>query len=151
MKNYTSQPLPYFAAFLQGGDYIINIKVDKRADRADQPDDEAGFIKDIWIKYKSYEWEIDLEYLEVKCDTDSRELFSNHDCWDSRGKKKWWPCKYEIDLPDLTIKMSHHARAISLQRKENFNANNPNIKNYYGAVISEDRLRYLKDLKEVLI
>jgi hypothetical protein len=151
VEHLTSRPLPFFVAYIQGGDYIINVKVDKRADRADHPDQEAGFAKDVWIKYKDYEWEIDLENLEVEFKNGSEQFFSHHECWDERGKKKWFPCKYKIDLPYLTINLSHHQRAITFDRKEGFDKHNPDLKDYYGAVISEERIRYLEDLKQVLI
>lgn len=148
IKHYTSRPLPYYAAYLQGGDYVVNIEVDKRAT---QPDEEAGFIKNIWIKYQEYEWEINLERLKVEFKNGSEKFFSQHDCWDERGKKKWYPCKYEIDLPDATFKMAHKQRLLNIHPKSHFFKNNPNIKNYYGAVVSQEQLRYLKELKEILI
>jgi hypothetical protein len=138
------EPLPYFAAFLQGGDYIINIRVDHDANMHQKG---FGFIQDIWVKYKEdYEWEISLAYpnQKITCSNNAEkfvrefQLNRNH-------------TKYFISLDDITIIATTKKRALDIKFKNDFFANNPNVHDYYGAVISKDRLRYLKEYKEILI
>lgn len=144
-QNSTKKhPLPYFAAFFQGGDYIINIRVDHDKNIKKQG---HGYIQDIWIKYKDkHEWHIGLTYPDhwITCSTEDRkcvrefQLNRNH-------------TKYILSLDDLNIIATTKERALSLKFKDNFFINNPNVKEYYGAAVSEKQLRYLKNLKEELI
>ena len=136
--------LPYFAAFLQGGDYIINIRVDYDENIKKRG---FGYIQDIWVRYKEQnEWHISLAYPNhhIICSTEDRKcvrefkLNQNH-------------TKYIISLDDLNIIATTKLRALSLKFKDNFFINNPNVKDYCGAVISKEKLRYIESLKEVLI
>ena len=136
--------LPYFAAFLQGGDYIINIRVDYDENIKKKG---FGYIQDIWIKYKDkHEWNISLAYPDhhIICSAEDRkcvrefQLNKNH-------------TKYIISLDDLNIIATTKLRALSLKFKDDFFINNPNVKDYYGAIISKEKLRYIDSLKEILI
>ena len=138
------QKLPYYASFFQGGDYIINIYVDEDANINKKG---FGYIQNIWIKYKDeYKWLINLRYPNhnVIC-TDSSKKFLRTFHLNNNHKK------YVISLDDINIIATTKKRALDMVLKENFAKNNPDLKNYYGAAVSEKQLRYLKNLKEVLI
>ena len=136
--------LPYFAAFLQGGDYIINIRVDH-----DENINKRGFgyIQDIWVKYKDeYEWQISLAY-------PNQNIFYSNNAgkFVREFKLNRNHTKYIIGLDDLNIIATTKKRALDLKFKDNFFTNNPNIKKYYGAIISKEQLKYLKNFKQILI
>ena len=63
--------LPYYAAFFQGEDFIINVSVDVMKTA---PNDPHGFIVWLWIKYKNYEWLINLEDQTIEYKNNSQEL-----------------------------------------------------------------------------
>ena len=59
---------PYYIAYMQGGDYIINAKIDDLPAHVENNIQQPGqyFIK-IWIQYKSTEWEVDYNKGWVGC------------------------------------------------------------------------------------
>ena len=59
--------------------------------------------------------------------------------------------QYVISLDDVNIVAETKERLLNLEFKKDFLKNNPNIKEYFGAIVSEERLRYINNLKEVLI
>jgi hypothetical protein len=136
-------PLPYFAAFLQGGDYIINIRVDHDASINKKG---FGYIQDIWIQYKKdYEWEISLAY------PNQNIIYSNNaEKFVREFKLNRKHTKYIIGLDDLNIIASTKKRSLDLKFKDNFFTNNPDVKKYYGAIISKEQLRYLDSFKQIL-
>jgi hypothetical protein len=148
---------PYFCAFLQGGDYIINLKIDR--DPIQYLDGWMnGHIQDIWIKYKKYEWFINISYpnQHFKCSKKANKLLKVEEPKTKQaliqakrhGVKH---TKYTIELEDMEIIANTDPdRVLKLNLKENFMKNNPNAKDYLGAVISKKQLRYIKNLKEVL-
>jgi hypothetical protein len=133
---------PYFCAFFQGGDYIINVKV------ANAQDLEYGYIQNIWIKYKEkHEWEIMLAHPRhwIACSSEDQKFVEEYKINENNQTK------YVICLDDVDIVAETKERALNLEFKKDFFKNNPNVKEYFGAVISEERLRYIDALKEVLI
>ena len=138
------QKLPYYASFFQGGDYIINIYVDEDANINKKG---FGYIQNIWIQYKDeHKWLINLRYPNhnVICTDSSRKFLRTFDLNNNHKK-------YVISLDDMNIIATTKKRALNLQFKNNFFKNNQRVKEYYGAAVSQKQLRYLKNLKEILI
>lgn len=140
----TSKPLPFYAAFLQGGDYILNVEV---ASFEHQPDDEAGYIKNIWFKYKNeYEFKINL-WDQTFHATDNAKHFIKHRFLGEKKRES----SFTIDIGDIIIEAISLEKQLNLSFKKEFFSNNPNIQKYYGAIIAESRLRYLDFLEEIII
>lgn len=140
----TSKPLPFYAAFLQGGDYILNIEVDSFKH---QPDDEAGYIKNIWFKYKNeYEFKINL-WDQTFFTSDNAKDFITKKFLDQKHRES----RINIDIGDIIIEAISIEKQLNINFKRDFFANNPNVQKYYGAIIAEPRLRYLDFLEQIII
>ena len=134
---------------MQGGDYIINAKIDDLPVHVENNIQQPGqyFIK-IWIKYKNTEWEIDYNRGWIECLSGNKshlinKTFKNGDSGPIKTA--------EIELNDVILKVDFPDRGFNLKFKESFLKNNPNISKYLGGIISKDQLRYLDDYKQILI
>jgi len=140
---------PYYIAYMQGGDYIINAKIDDLPVHVENNIQQPGqyFIK-IWIQYKSTEWEVDYNKGWVGClNSDESHLINKTFKNGDNG-----PIKIaKIELDDVIFIVDFPDRGFNLKFKENFFKNNPNISKYLGGIISKDQLRYLDDYKQILI
>jgi len=140
---------PHYIAYMQGGDYIINAKIDDLPVHVENNIQQPGqyFIK-IWIQYKNIEWEVNYNRGWVGCLNKDESYLVNK----TFKKGDSGPIKTaKINLDDLILEVDFPDRGLNLQFKENFFKNNPKIKEYLGGIISKYQLRYLDDYKQILI
>jgi hypothetical protein len=142
--------LPYYAAFFQGEDFIINVSVDVMKTA---PNDPHGFIVWLWIKYKNYEWLINLEDQTIEYKNNSQELtkeqpfkFNGNDIR-NEGQDH---TRYFINIPLANIKAISKNRALKVDFLTEFYKKYKDFKNCHGALISKRHLRYLSHLKEII-
>lgn len=149
--NCDNVSMPYYAAMFQGEDLIINVKVDIMKSA---PDDPHGFIVLIWIKYKEFEWLINLEDQSIEYKNGAEQLtneqpfeFNGNDI---RGEGRSH-IRYMIYTPLVNIKAISKNRALKPDFTPDFYKKYKTFDDCIGALISKQKLRYLSNLHEILI
>ena len=142
--------LPYYATYFQGEDFIINVSVDVMKS---VPDDPHGFVVWMWIKYKDYEWLINLEEQTIEYKNNS-EQFTKEEKFtldrEDRQKEGFNHVRYLINIPLANIKAISKNRALRVDFNQDFFKKYDGFKNCYGALISQRHLRYLSHIKEII-
>ena len=150
-KNADGIEMPFYVAFFQGPDLIINEKVDIMKS---VPDDPHGFIVLIWIKYKEFEWLINLEDQYIKYKNGSEKFTKEEKFkldWEDRQKEGHQHIRYIINIPPAHIKAISKNRAIRIDFTSDFYKKYRTFDKCIGALISKQKLRYLSKLHEILI
>ena len=150
-KNADGIEMPFYVAFFQGPDLIINVKVDIMKS---VPDDPHGFIVLIWIKYKEFEWLINLEDQYIKYKNGS-EKFTKEEKFkldkEDRLQEGLDHIMYFINIVPANIKAISKNRAIQIDFTSDFYKKYRTFDKCIGALISKQKLRYLSKLHEILI
>lgn len=150
---HMKKEIPYFLALFQGQDLIINAKVDRLSARPNQP---FGYIEIIWIKCEDKEWLIDLDKQTIECKNGAKKH-----CRVAKFKRKINPIvwsnnridhvKYFVDTIFGKILTISYRRQIHPCFNQKFFEKYGNFDNCFGALISKEKVRYLKELKEIII
>ena len=148
--NNEHNNLPYYAAMFQGKELLINVKVDAMKTAPDEP---YGFIVLIWVKYKEYEWLINLEDQSIEYKNDAEQL-TDVKPFEFKGddvrKEGRHHIIYLIHTPLVTIKAMSKNRVLKTDFTPEFYKKYKTFNKCYGALVSKEKLRYLSNLYEVI-
>lgn len=145
--------LPYFLALFQGKDFVINAKVNRLSAKPKMP---FGYMEIIWIKCKEKEWRIDLEKQIIECKNGSDKFYRQ-----VKFKKKIKPIcasnnrtdhiKFFIDTIFGQILIISYKRQLYPYFNKEFFKTYGDFTNCVGALISKEKVAYLKKLKQIII
>lgn len=137
--------LPYYAAFFQGKDFVVNCKVDQIKEN-NEPN--IGFVEKVWLKFNDLEWEIDLTSKKIKYSSDECLNFFSKSDFACDGEPHF---KYDFNFLNFAeIKLMSYNRTTDFIFGVDFFKKYKDFKNCHGALISKKHLRYLSHLKEII-
>ena len=137
--------LPYYVAFFQGKDFIVNCKVDQIKEN-NEPN--IGFVETVWLKFKDLEWEIDLASKKIQYSSDECLIFFSDHIFACDNVSH---IKYDFNFFNFAkIKFMSYNRTTDFVFGVDFFKKYKDFQNCYGALISKKHLRYLSHLKEII-
>lgn len=145
--------LPYFLALFQGEDFVINAKVNRLSA---QPKLPFGFMEVIWIKCKEKEWRIDLEKQTIECKNGADKFYRQ-----VKFERKIKPIndsnnrtdhiKFFVNTIFGQILIISYKRQLYPSFNNEFFQKYGNLEDCVGALISKEKVAYLKRLKQIII
>lgn len=153
MNTQKKITLPYFLALFQGGEFIINAKVDRLSA---EPNIPFGYMEIIWIQCEDKEWLIDLDkqtiefkngankfYREVKINRKINPISASNNRADHT--------KYFINTIFGDLEVISYKRQLYPYFNKWFFQKYRNFNSCIGALISKDKVRYIENLYSVVI
>lgn len=144
---------PYFLALFQGEDFIINTKVDRLSSTPDMP---FGYMEIIWIKCYDKEWLIDLDKQTIKFNKQAKKKFT-----ETKYRRSIAPQSFSNNRKDHNayfiqtefgrIVTMSYKRAVRPYFNDVFFKKYKNFDNCCGALISKKHVKYLNNLKEIIV
>lgn len=151
-KKEKQKKLPYFFSLFQGKNFAINAKVNSLRN---DPTAAAGYIEILWIKLHKKEWTVNLDKQTIEYKNGADKCItrkSKHKIFPlSSGDGKINHTTFVIPTIFGNIRAQSYCRRVLPVFNKRFFREYKNFDECVGALISEEKLIFLPELKTLKI